>query len=145
MYRSLLSLNTPLMGLAQRMYVPIIHTSARPGKAKVGRGARVVQRGGRCFRPRANGPLTSHPSVLVVCWSRLPPPPRCVLDRNPSLFVGCDRTDISINMGIVIGYLVAFGVAETVDGDGTCACVVSCVGWSLLSPVRDLRVLCRTV
>lgn len=28
------------------------------------------------------------------------------------------RTDISINMGIVIGYLVAFGVAETVEGNG---------------------------
>lgn len=29
-------------------------------------------------------------------------------------------TDISINMGIVIGYLVAFGVAATVEGDSEC-------------------------
>ncbi|CAN0398261.1 unnamed protein product, partial [Laminaria digitata] len=27
--------------------------------------------------------------------------------------------DISINVGIVIGYLVAFGVAATVDGDSS--------------------------
>jgi len=30
-------------------------------------------------------------------------------------------TDISINMGIVIGYLVAFGVAATVEGDSECS------------------------
>eukprot|EP00903_Cladosiphon_okamuranus_P008516 g8180.t1 len=49
-------------------------------------------------------------------------------------------TDISINMGIVIGYLVAFGVAETVDGDG--GKWRTMLGISIVPPFIILSSLC---
>eukprot|EP00752_Nemacystus_decipiens_P008062 g7206.t1 len=49
-------------------------------------------------------------------------------------------TDISINMGIVIGYLVAFGVAETVAGDG--GKWRTMLGISIVPPFIILSSLC---
>ncbi|CAM9472664.1 unnamed protein product, partial [Hapterophycus canaliculatus] len=49
-------------------------------------------------------------------------------------------TDISINMGIVIGYLVAFAVAETVEGDS--AKWRTMLGISIVPPFIILSSLC---